>query len=164
MQFSLKTVPAGAVAVAAMLVLAAHANAESAYIQQASSARAPLASPTVNRGTGNAAAIPSNYWVAPPEQNIARNAATASNAARTLTIGNFNTVAQLQAGINNSSRVSVIGGNRNDVGVLQGGNDRSNIVMVGTQGMSVGVLQPANSIPVNMLIARLPNGAIVIKR
>lgn len=162
MQFSLKAMFAGVATT--MLAFVAQAHAESAYIQQINSGRPELAGPAVSRGTGNAAPIPSQYWVAPPEQNIARSAATASNTARTLTIGNFNTVAQLQAGIDNSSRVSVIGGNRNNVGVLQGGNDRSNILMLGTQGVSVGVLQPANSLPVNVLIARLPNGAIVIKR
>ena len=70
---------------------------------------------------------------------------------------------QLQSGQNNLSNVGVIG-NGNNVSVLQGGHDLSNLYLVNTGGLSVGVIQPNNSAPVNMLIARLPNGSLLIKR
>jgi hypothetical protein len=47
---------------------------------------------------------------------------------------------------------------------VQGGKDRSNIGLINMQGYSVGVFQPPGAAPVNMLIARLPNGSLLIKR
>jgi hypothetical protein len=38
------------------------------------------------------------------------------------------------------------------------------VALINTQGLSVGVIQPNGSAPVNVLIARLPNGALLIKR
>jgi hypothetical protein len=51
------------------------------------------------------------------------------------------------------------------VAVVQSGqNLRSNLMMLNTKGLSVGVLEPNGSVPLNMLIARLPNGGLLIKR
>lgn len=87
------------------------------------------------------------------------------NFAGTLEIGNYNKVFQAQAGAGNISNVAIIKGYANNVGVLQAGqNLRSNLAMINTQGLAVGVIQPNGSAPINMLIARLPNGALLIKR
>ena len=58
----------------------------------------------------------------------------------------------------------MVGGTNNNVGVFQGGKDQSNIGLINMQGYSVGVFQPAGAAPVNMLIAKLPNGSLLIKR
>jgi hypothetical protein len=48
---------------------------------------------------------------------------------------------------------------------LQSGNNlKSNIVLLGAVGLNVGVLQPKGSAPVNVLVARLPGGGLLIKR
>lgn len=87
------------------------------------------------------------------------------NVAQTLEIGSYNQVLQVQLGINDYSAVGILGGNSNNVGVLQAGNNlRSNLLLLNTNSMAVGVIQPQGSAPVNMLIARLPNGALLIKR
>jgi hypothetical protein len=157
----------GAAIALSMAPLVHAASQESVYIQQA--APGATAKPTVistpvsnSQPTGFVRSEAQTSLTPPPEQTVPRNA-NATNLAQTLEVGNNNTVTQLQAGRNDVSSVSVLGGNRNNVGVLQGGNDRSNIVMLGTQGMHISVLEPANAAPVNLLIARLPNGSIVIK-
>jgi len=48
--------------------------------------------------------------------------------------------------------------------VWQGGKDFSNVNLINTQGLAVAVIQPPGSAPLNMLIARLPNGGLLIKR
>jgi hypothetical protein len=99
-------------------------------------------------------------FIPTPETAQARN----GNFAQTLQIGSFNRVLQSQSGGNNFSNVGVIGGKQNNVGVWQGGGDLSNLNLINTQGMTVGVFQPRGAAPVNMLIARLPNGSLLIKR
>jgi len=92
-------------------------------------------------------------------------AASGGNYAGTLEIGAYNKVFQGQFGANNVSNVGIIKGYANSVGVLQAGNNlKSNVALINTQGLSVGVIQPNGSAPVNVLIARLPNGALLIKR
>ena len=87
------------------------------------------------------------------------------NIAQSITIGNFNSIAELQGGHNDLSSAAILGGSHDNLGVVQGGSGLlSNIVLLGMQGANVAVLQPPGSAPVNMLIARLPNGAILIKR
>jgi hypothetical protein len=158
---------AGALALLMLLSGAAVSQsiAETAYINQAntksfgagsfqpSSPSTPI--PVPQYGPRQTAFIPTPETAAPAQVN--------GNLAQTLQVGNFNKVLQLQAGKNNISDVGIIG-NNNNVGVLQGGHDLSNLYLVNTQGMSIGVIQPANAAPVNMLIARLPNGALLIKR
>lgn len=88
-----------------------------------------------------------------------------NNFASTLEVGSYNKVFQAQSGTGNISNVGIIRGYANNVGVLQAGNKlRSDIALVNTIGLNVGVIQPPGSAPVNMLIARLPNGALLIKR
>jgi hypothetical protein len=92
-------------------------------------------------------------------------AASGGNFAGTLEIGAYNKVFQGQFGANNVSNVGIIKGYANSVGVLQAGDNlKSNVALINTQGLSVGVIQPNGSAPVNVLIARLPNGALLIKR
>ncbi|VUF14395.1 hypothetical protein [Methylobacterium dankookense] len=98
----------------------------------------------------------------PTPEMAARN--TGHQLAQTLQIGNGNTAGHLQVGTNNVSTAALIGSG-NNLGVLQAGSNlQSNLVLVGTQGLSVGVIQPQGSAPINMLIARLPNGGLLIKR
>jgi hypothetical protein len=155
---------AGALALS-LLLSGAAAAAETAYINQANTKSFGAGSfpisipsmpiPVTPYGPRSTAYIPTPETAAPVQAN--------SNLAQTLQVGNFNKVLQLQSGQNNLSNVDVIG-NGNNVGVLQGGHDLSNIYLVNTSGLSIGVIQPNNSAPVNMLIARLPNGSLLIKR
>ncbi len=96
-----------------------------------------------------------------PEASVAGHG---NNLAQTLEIGIRNSVYQLQSGANNISTAGVIG-NYGNVNVLQAGNNlRSNVVLLNGAGLKVSVLQPAGSAPVNVLIARLPGGGLLIKR
>jgi len=99
-------------------------------------------------------------FVPTPELATPRN----GNIASTLQIGSYNHVYQSQSGGSNVSNVGILGGNSNNVGVWQGGHDVSNLVLVNTQGLPIAVLQPPGAAPINMLIARLPNGGLLIKR
>lgn len=147
--------------------MAAPVLAQTAYIQQvdphasgfasSTSANAQLLQPVpVSQGAARSTAFVPTPETATPARN--------NNLAQTLQIGSFNKVFQAQFGGNNFSGVDVIGGNHNNVGVLQGGQDVSNLMLVNTQGLSIGVIQPPGSAPINMLIARLPNGGLLIKR
>lgn len=140
------------------------AQADSAYVAQAA---AGSAVPVQAIGLINTA--PTTFArsqavhtpISTPEMAATRGS---GQIAQTLQIGNYNHVAHLQAGTGNQSTAGIIG-NMNQVGVLQAGNNlRSNVVLIGTQGLNVGVIQPQGSAPVNMLIARLPNGGLLIKR
>ena len=104
--------------------------------------------------TGSLKAVPE---LAPP--------ASGGNYASTLQIGSYNSVVQAQFGAGNVSNVGIIGGRGNNVGVLQAGNNlKSNVGLINTQGLNVGVIQPNGSAPVNVLIARLPGGGLLIAR
>lgn len=142
------------------------ARAESAYVSQmASGVAVPVhligtsaAAPT--SVAAPAAAIASHVYT--PEMTAARG--MSSQLAQTLQIGTANSVAHIQVGAGNISTAAVIG-QANNLSVLQAGSNlQSNVVLLGTQGLNVGVIQPPGSIPVNMLIARLPNGGLLIKR
>jgi hypothetical protein len=139
-------------------------RAESAYISQVSG-KAGAATPTTNAQpaqfspAGNYAQRQTAFVPTPETTRV-----HSSNIANTLEIGNANNVFQAQAGGKNYSNVGVLGGNENNVAVLQGGRDFSNLQLVNTQGLSIAVLQPPGSAPINMLIARLPNGSLLIKR
>jgi hypothetical protein len=157
----------GAAMALSMASMAHAASPESVYIQQAASGAAAkpaaVSAPVSSTLPTGFARSEAQVSLTPPPEQIVPHNAIATNLAQTLEIGNNNEVAQLQAGRNDASSVALLGGNRNNVSVLQGGNDRSNIVALGTQGMNISVLQPANAAPVNLLIARLPNGSILIK-
>jgi hypothetical protein len=149
---------------ALMLAACPAAFAQSAYITQISprssgfistTASQPIQTVPVSQYTPSQTA-----FVPTPETATARN----GNVAQTLEIGKNNQVYQGQFGGNNYSNVGIIGGNSTNVGVLQGGKDFSNLQLVNMQGYSVWVLQPRNAPPVNELIARLPNGSLLIKR
>jgi hypothetical protein len=138
--------------------------AETAYIAQVNSkaAAAPamaISQPVPLVAPGQPAAR-SMAFVPTPEMA----APARGNLAQTLQIGNSNAVIQAQIGGNNTSNVGIFGGRNNEVGVFQGGGDRSNVNLINTQGLAVAVLQPAGAPPINALIARLPNGALLIKR
>lgn len=158
---------AGAALLSLTLALAPQqAAAETAYVQQ-SQAGARMPVQAVPMGSVMSRAAQSPRALLPTSGRITPEAMAAGgrNIAQTLQIGNFNAVAQIQNGYNNQSAVGIIAGNSNNVGVLQNGNNlRSNLVLMNTQGLSVGVLQPNGSAPVNMFIARLPNGTLLIKR
>jgi hypothetical protein len=149
---------------AMMLAASAPASAQSAYITQVnpnSSGFTSTASPSIQLVPVSQTAPRETAFVPTPETApTARN----GNIAQTLQIGSFNRVLQSQSGGNNSSNVGVIGGTNNNVGVFQGGKDQSNLGLINTQGLSIGVFQPPGAAPVNMLIAKLPNGSLLIKR
>jgi len=171
MHFPLTSRPAKRLAGAALVGLAMAfapqlASAESAYVQQ-SQAGARMPVQAVPMGSVMSGAMQAGRSMMPPTPRVAPEAMTQGgrNIAQTLQIGNYNNVAQIQNGANNQSAVGIIAGNANNVGVLQNGNGlKSNLVLLNTQGLSVGVIQPNGSAPVNMLIARLPNGSLLIKR
>lgn len=145
------------------------AFAEGAFVQQATGAYqgrsvgvpvAPNAMPT--GGAPSFTAPKTGNLRAAPELAAA---AGGGNYASTLEIGSYNKVFQGQFGAGNVSNVGILKGYANSVGVLQAGNNlKSNVALINTQGLSVGVIQPNGSAPVNVLIARLPNGALLIKR
>ena len=160
---SLMSLRAGLIG-AVMLAASAPASAQSAYITQVnpnSSGFTSTASPSIQLVPVSQTAPRETAFVPTPETApTARN----GNIAQTLQIGSFNRVLQSQSGGNNSSNVGVIGGTNNNVGVFQGGKDQSNLGLINTQGLSIGVFQPPGAAPVNMLIAKLPNGSLLIKR
>jgi len=85
------------------------------------------------------------------------------NVAQTAVFGNNDQTVQVQLGLNDQSALGVFGNNDN-AGVFQIGNNlRSNIAVLG-QGLTVGVIEPNGSPPVDMLIARLPSGRLLIAR
>ena len=91
--------------------------------------------------------------------------ATGGNFASTLETGRNNFVLQAQSGSGNVSNVGILGGKHDSVDVLQQGQGlMSNVWLVGLQGFGVDVLQPPGSAPVNMLIAKLPNGGLLIRK
>lgn len=117
-------------------------------------------------GHGNQGQTPA--WHSLRQQNftVTPETMTASgqNRAESYQIGSYNSAFHLQSGVNNSSTVGIIGA-QNNVAVLQSGNNlKSNVVLLNTAGLNVGVLQPNGSAPVNVLIARLPGGGLLIKR
>ena len=115
--------------------------------------------------TGAGAAAYSAARTAPRVSPELAAAAGGGNYASTLEIGAYNKVFQAQLGSGNTSNVGIIKGYANNVGVLQAGNNlKSNVGLINTQGLNVGVIQPNGSAPVNVLIARLPNGALLIAR
>ncbi len=153
---------------AALCCAESAALADSAYINQATGEAPAQSSQQVLRPLPIATmpASPHTQHAAAfvPTPETAATANKSLNFAQTLEVGRSNQVAQFQAGQNNLSNVGVVGGAGNNVGILQGGGDVSNLYLVNTQGMSVGVIQPKGAAPLNMLIARLPNGAILIKK
>jgi hypothetical protein len=152
--------------VALSLASASHAAwAESAYIQQAGGSgssgfiayqyvNAPNGSPHSN---GQGATIPVPELLAPRSSG--------GNLAASVTVGSYNKIAQIQAGQNDTSMVSILGGTRDSVGVLQAGNSlTSNVVLLGVQGVNLDLVQRSSSAPIDLLIAKLPNGSYLIRR
>jgi hypothetical protein len=150
-------------AVLAGVVMAAYtpAIAETAFIVQVnpkSSGSAPMASQPIQAAGPQA---PSQTSLVPTPEMFAPRT---GNFAQTIQVGNAGQVLQLQSGGGNVSNVGVFGGKNNDVGVVQRGGDFSNLNLINTQGLSIAVIQPPGSAPINMLIARLPNGSLLVKR
>ena len=167
MHLAMKMISGLQAALAGALMVAAPAMAQTAYIQQVdphstgvTSSISTTASPLQFVPLGQNAPHSSVFVPTPETATSAHN----NNLAQTLEIGSLNKVFQAQTGGNNYSNVGVIGGKNNNVGVLQGGDDLSNLALINTQGLSIGVIQPPGSAPINMLIARLPNGGLLIKR
>jgi hypothetical protein len=151
------------VACVALLAANSAALAQSAYITQAPAHSVGAES---NMMLQSMQTVPASQY-APSQRGYVPTPELAmphqGNVAQTLQIGNYNRVYQSQSGGANFSNVAIVG-NSNNVGVWQGGQDLSNLALVNMQGLSVGVLQPRGAAPLNMLIARLPNGGLLIKR
>lgn len=168
MRFTMKNITSLQVGLTAIALLAAcpAAYAQSAYISQVNSHSSgavfsPPSQPAQTVPVFQYTPSQTAFVSAPtPEMTIPHN----GNIAQTLEIGKNNSVYQGQFGGNNLSNVGIIGGNSTNVGVLQGGKDVSNHNLINMQGYSVYVLQPRGAAPVNALIARLPNGSLLIKR
>jgi hypothetical protein len=162
-------VSAAAFAAAALCALAAigPARAEPVFINQLSGTLRAAETVAVPTAPGPASNAARSALIAQPSVPTAPSIVPGlggANVASTLEMGIGNTVAQMQFGAGNQSSVAVLGGRQNNVGVLQAGNNlRSQVALVNTQGLSVGVLQPANSAPVNVFVARLPGGGLLIK-
>jgi hypothetical protein len=156
-------------AISLCLASAPHdASAESAYIQQATGGSGTPMVLTYQPMT-NGPMVASGHFNAPgstvpiPELVVPRS--NGSNFAKSVTVGSFNNITQIQTGQSDTSFVSVLGGTHDNVGVLQAGNGlTSNIVLLGVHGINFDLVQRPDSAPINMLIARLPNGSILIKR
>ena len=152
----------------ALLASCPQAFAQTAYIAQVS-AHASVANTALAAQPAQAVPVPQytpsqTAFVPTPELTPQRNANLATNMAYTLQIGSHNRVYQSQSGGNNYSSVGIVAGNSNNVGVWQNGRDFSNVALVNMQGYTVGVFQAPGAAPINMLIARLPNGGLLIKR
>jgi hypothetical protein len=168
MRFAMNRTMSPRAALASLLMLAAcpAAYAQSAYITQVDSHASGASFPVTSQP---AQTVPVNQYtpsqtafvpVSTPEMTVPHNAN--GNLAQTLEIGKNNSVFQAQAGGSNFSNVTSIGSN-SKVGVLQGGKDFANIVLINMPG-PIWVLQPPNAPPLNELIARLPDGRIVVKK
>ena len=166
MHFTLKWRASLRSTLTAILVAACSpALAESAYIAQvspraASTLPATASQPVQMMPTADYASRQTPFVPTPETTRPAHS----GNFAQTIQIGSFNSVFQSQAGGNNFSNVGVFGGKDNNVGVWQAGKDFSNLNLINTQGLSIAVIQPPGSAPINMLIARLPNGGLLVKR
>lgn len=165
MKSRLSSMAAALAVAAAGLGHATIARAETAYISQATgNGGTPvigLVPSSLSNGTASNFANGNRQKTSLPEMAAPR--ITGGNYASTLQIGSYNTVFQAQSGFGNVSNVGIIGGHNNAVGVLQAGNNlQSNLVLLGTSGTSVGVLQGNGAAPLNLLVGRLPNGALVI--
>lgn len=151
--------------VSSIMISAATAKAaDTAYIQQIPSGAVTIQPMTNARPVQNV-----NQPVAPSHSNRTSSPEAytplhGENLTQTLQVGANNSTYHIQAGGNNTSAAGVFGYN-NNVAVLQAGNNlKSNVVLLNTVGMNVGVIQPNGSAPVNVLIARLPGGGLLIKR
>jgi len=157
---------AGALALLALGAVAA--RAESAYVLQAPAGSAVDPALDLQRVTASTRALfhhARTRTALAPSPETAVPAGHGNNLAQTLQIGAYNQVMQVQAGAGDSSFVGIVAGAYNNVGVWQAGNNlRSNLVLLNTVGLNVGVLQPRGSAPVNVLVARLPGGGLLIKR
>ncbi len=154
----------GGVLLAMLAAAPAASRAESAYVEQVpSGAITSITLRDVLPKSGPSGGMSSHR----PSAAISPETAAAPanyNSAQTLEIGAQNKVYQFQSGTGNVSAAGVIG-SYNNLAVLQSGNNlRSNVVLLNTVGMNVGVIQPPGSAPVNVLIARLPGGGLLIKR
>jgi hypothetical protein len=162
--FTLRRGIALSAVLACALMMRTPAFAETAYIAQVnpkSSSFEPMASQRMQLVAASQGAPRQTSFAPTPE---AATPVRNGNFAQTTQVGTANAVFQVQSGGGNVSNVGIWGGKNNDVGVWQGGRDLSNINLINTQGMAVEVIQPPGSAPLNMLIARLPNGALLIKR
>jgi hypothetical protein len=166
MHFAMKNIMSPRAGVAGLLMLATYSTAfaQSAFITQVDPHSPGISSPLASQPMQTVPVFQytptQTAFVPTPELAVPHN----GNIAQTLQIGNNNGVFQAQSGRSNFSNVGIIGGNANNVAVVQGGKDISNLELVNTQGLSIAVLQPPGAAPVNELIARLPNGSLLIKR
>jgi hypothetical protein len=162
----LRAVGLGAFIALVIAIAGPPATAETAYIAQVeagaprSSANvAPLAAGPASTalplaGSAMSAILPESLATAPGR-----------NVAHTFQSGAYNTVVQAQSGSDNESRVGIVAGRGNTVGVMQAGEGlRSDVMLVGTRGLNVTVLQPKNSAPVNLFVAPIKGGGLMIKR
>jgi hypothetical protein len=145
----------GALALLAASAAPGAALADSAFVNQI--AGAPSA-----RGAGFAphlaapVAIP-GVGASTPE--LATPRMHGGNLAQSLTVGSYNSIAQIQGGANDKSAVGILGGRNDKVNVIQAGSgEQSGVLLLNTQGLHLNLLQPPGAPPFGLIIAHLPNG------
>lgn len=161
---ALNAIPAVA-AVLALVLLAGPAHADSVFIPQLApdptGAQPPFALPSL--APPETSPNPSTVPAVVPSPATASSTGSGRNFALTTVFGNFNQTVQVQLGTNDQSALGVFG-NNDTAGVFQAGNNlRSDVAVLG-QNLAVGVIEPDGSPPVDLLIARLPSGRLLIAR
>lgn len=148
------------------LALGGQARAESAYIAQAKSSAlvASPASPSQPVQLVPATSYVPRQTAYVPTPETTTQSVRSNNIASTLQIGSYNRVLHVQTGGQNYSNVGIFGGSNNDVSVYQGGRDYANVNLINLHGLNLTLVQPAGSAPINLLLAKLPNGSYVVKR
>lgn len=155
-------------AIAAMIVgsapLCGVASADSAYIPQIPVGTAPVLS-YETAVVDNLSTLPIQRGRIAPNLEYALPHTRSGNLAQSITIGAYNQILQIQTGFNDASSASIVGGIHDGVAVLQAGSNlRSNIGLIGLENTDIGVLQGNGAPPLNLLMARLPNGRLLIVR
>lgn len=133
------------------------AMADSAYVNQEPQGQGGYFDPGVRSGSE-----PQAYQPPPETTKVGRG----QNVAESLTIGNYNRVAQIQAGGRDRSNVGIIGGNHDAVNTIQLGSGlTSNVLLINTPpGLTFNVLETPGSAPTNVIIARLPDGRWLVRK
>jgi hypothetical protein len=132
------------------------AVADSAFVTQI--AGAPAA-----RGAGLAAPVAAPS-VGAPTPEFATPRTRGGNLAQSLTVGSYNSIAQIQGGANDKSAVGILGGRNDKVNVIQAGSgQQSGVLLLNTQGLRINLLQPPGAPPFGLIIAHLPNGGWLVR-
>jgi hypothetical protein len=150
----------GALALLAATTAPGLARADSAFVTQiagAPAARGAALAPHLAAPVAMPSASASTPELAAPH-------AYARNLAQSLTVGSYNSIAQIQAGANDSSAVGILGGRNDKVTIAQAGSgQQSGVLLLNTQGLHINLVQPPGAPPFGLIIAHLPNGGWLVR-